>query len=149
MNKSRKLTLIGTALFLLSFLLRSYRDGNGFDCAWFCLSNGESIIMNGFDWGSAFYFAFSFPNLLMLTLPFLVFVHYRDRSLPRKLIGLQVLCLLYALSWWVINLGSLPDVRIGYYVWIGSMAFLLWATCSTRRKPDLAQENPEASQAPA
>ena len=144
MNNSRKLTLIGTGLFLLSFLLPAYGDSSGFRCAWFC----AVIIQEGFDWSSAFYFAFSFLNLLMLTLPFLVFVHYRDRPFPKKVIGLQVLCLLYALSWWFINLNTLEEIRIGCYVWIGSMALLLRATWATRKQRGSIEINPETAQSP-
>ena len=131
MEKSRKLTLIGTGMFLISFLLPSYMGGNGFNCAWMC----ASIILNDFSLGSAYYFAFSFSNLLMLTLPFLILVHYRERPTPRFLIGLQILSLLHVLSWLLLNLGDLGSIKIGYYFWLGSMALLLratWMRCETQ-----------------
>ena len=53
MNKSQKLTLIGTGLFLLSIFLPAYGASAGFRCALFC----AVVIQDGIEPGPIYYFA--------------------------------------------------------------------------------------------
>jgi hypothetical protein len=139
-----KILLIALLLFVVSFFLPachlsydefwgSYDDEfYGYECALFCL-----FIIISEDFGSAsiaYYFSFSFSNIAMIVLAPLLATVFRRKRVPLFIKVIQVILIMHVLSWLVLNIagGTISEVRIGYYLWLGSMCMVLW--CSLRRR---------------
>jgi hypothetical protein len=131
-----KILLIALILFVVSFFLpayyHEYGKESGYECALFCLF----IIISG-EFGSAgraYYFSFSFSNIAMIVLVPLLATVFRRKRVPLFIKVIQVILIMHVLSWLVFHIGGLQigDVKIGYYLWLGSMCMVLW--CSLRRR---------------
>lgn len=138
----RRLVWIALALFFVSFLLPAYgvngalvigqvtAELTGYECALHVLA---MTIDFEHDEDRLYFAAFILSNLLMLTVPFLLIVRYRDRPTPVPLLIIQLLLLLHVASWWFRSLDEWWMIRSGYYVWLVPMIFMLAASLTQRR----------------
>jgi hypothetical protein len=133
-----KILLLALILFVASFFLPAYLyTYSGYDCALFCLWEIWDV-WDGWDFAGiawhAYYFSFSFSNIAMIVLVPLLATVFRRKRVPLLIKIIQVILIMHILSWLVINIGAgeIGDVRIGYYLWLGSMCIVLW--CSLRRR---------------
>ena len=138
-------------LFVVSFFLPAYHSMDvysGYDCALFCLL----AILEG--WGSAdiaiaaYYFSFSVSNIAMIVLVPLLATVFRRKRVPLLIKVIQVILIMHVLSWLVLSIasGTIGDVRIGYYLWLGSMCMVLW--CSLRHRNVEPASAPDCQQPP-
>lgn len=137
-----KILLIALILFVVSFFLPAYYpmdEWSGYDCALFCLWE----IWDGWDWDGwdfadiallAYYASFSVSNIAMIVLVPLLATVFRRKRVPLLIKVIQVILIMHVLSWLVLVIayGQIGDVKIGYYLWLGSMCMVLW--CSLRRR---------------
>ena len=136
-----KILFIALILFVVSFFLpahyHEYGKESGYDCALYCMF----IITEG--WRSAdiadiallaYYVSFSVSNIAMIVLVPLLATVYRRKRVPLLIKVIQVILIMHVLSWLVLHIayGTIGNVKIGYYLWLGSMCMVLW--CSLRRR---------------
>jgi hypothetical protein len=152
--RQMKILLIALILFVVSFFLPAYLpmddwdEWSGYECALFCLW----VIWEDFDSaGIAYYFPFSFSNIAMIVLVPLLATVFRRKRVPLFIKVIQVILIMHVLSWLVIHIaygqiGDVSDVRIGYYLWLGSMCMVLW--CSLRRRNVEPASAPDCQQPP-
>jgi hypothetical protein len=133
-----KILLIALLLFVVSFFLTAYHPPNekfyGYFCAWFCLWGIWSDPVSADIAWLAYYFSFSFSNIAMIVLVPLLATVFRRKRVPLLIKVIQVILIMHVLSWLVLKIayGQIGAVRIGYYLWLGSMCMVLW--CSLRRR---------------
>ena len=143
-----KILLIALLLFVVSFFLPAFEGQHGYFCALFCLWGIWD------DWVSAdiatiaYYFPFSFSNIAMIVLVPLLATVFRRKRVPLLIKVIQVILIMHVLSWLVLHIanGTIGDVRIGYYLWLGSMCMVLW--CSLRCRNVEPASAPDCQQPP-
>jgi hypothetical protein len=144
-----KILLIALLLFVVSFFLPAYDGAYGYVCALLC-----SWDIWGWDiWAAdfaafAYYFPFSVSNIAMIILiPSLATV-FRRKRVPLLIKVIQVILIMHVLSWLVLHLafGQIGSVRIGYYLWLGSMCMVLW--CSLKHRNVEQASAPDCQQPP-
>jgi hypothetical protein len=131
--------LIGSlVLFAAAAFLPAYTSDTGWDCAQVCV---ESIIfLSSIKWPWGYYhFAFNFSNLFMVSVP-LLYLLKRKWSVPLFLPIIQLLLILHMISWPILNIESIQDIRIGYYVWLLSMILVFIAMGLKRRTANQKME---------
>ena len=144
-------------LFVVSFFLPAYDlpiSGNsGYECALYCLWDiWVTWDWDGWDFADvawlAYYFSFSVSNIAMIVLIPLLATVFRRKRVPLFIRVIQVILIMHVLSWLVFNIasGDIGDVRIGYYLWLGSMCMVLW--CSLRRRNIEPAGAPDCQQPP-
>ena len=122
-----KLTILALCLFVISFFLPAYDVFDGGDCAALC-----AVELFADDLGNdAYYFPFTFSNLLMVVLPILLLTKYRRVTVPKPIIVIQIILLIHVVSW--LFEGGIKDIQIGYYVWLLSMVLILYVTIRSRK----------------
>ncbi len=148
--RQMKILLIALILFVVSFFLPAYHheygEFSGYECALFCLL---IIIADGFGSADiAYHFPFSFSNIAMIVLVPLLATVFRRKRVPLLIKVIQVILIMHVLSWLVIRIayGQIGEVRIGYYLWLGSMCMVLW--CSLRRRNIEPASAPDCQQPP-
>lgn len=112
-------------LFIASAFLPAYTSDTGWDCAQVCV---ESILFLGsikWPWGY-YHFAFNFSNLFMVSVP-IIYLIKRNWRVPLFLRIIQLLLILHVISWPILNLERLENIRIGYYLWLFSMILVFIA----------------------
>jgi len=119
------LLITSLGLFITSAFLPAYTSDTGWDCAQVCV---ESILfLSSIKWPWGYYhFAFNFSNLFMVSVP-IIYLIKRNWRVPLFLPFIQLLLILHVLSWPVINLERIEDIRIGYYLWLLSMILVFTA----------------------
>jgi hypothetical protein len=133
-----KILLIALLLFVVSFFLPAYHNEYvepfGYECALFCLGGIWDDLISADIATIAYYFPFSFSNIAMIVLVPLLATVFRRKRVPLLIKVIQVILIMHVLSWLVLHIayGTIGDVRIGYYLWLGSMCMVLW--CSLRRR---------------
>jgi hypothetical protein len=129
-----KILLIALLLFVVSFFLPAHEGFSGYDCAFICLWEvWDDQVSSGIA-DIAYFFPFSFSNIAMIVLVPLLATVFRRKRVPLLIKVIQVILIMHVLSWLVLHIayGQIGAVRIGYYLWLGSMCMVLW--CSLRRK---------------
>jgi len=133
---------------VVSFFLPAYYGIPGYDCALWCLWE----IWDDWDFADipliAYYFPFSVSNIAMIVLVPLLATVFRRKRVPLLIKVIQVILIMHVLSWLVLHIayGTIGDVRIGYYLWLGSMCMVLW--CSLRRRNVEPASAPDCQQPP-
>ncbi len=125
------LLILGLVLFIASAFFPAYTSDTGWDCARVCI---ESILfLNSIKWPWGYYhFAFNFSNLFMVSVPML-YLFKSNWRVPLFLPAIQLLLILHVISWPILNLDRIEDIRIGYYLWLVSM-ILVFAAMWMQRK---------------
>jgi len=155
-----KILLIALILFVVSFFLPAYHLSydefwgptdelfSGYECALICLLGPWSDSISADIAWHAYYFSFSFSNIAMIVLVPLLATVFRRKRVPLLIKVIQVILIMHVLSWLVIQIayGQIGDVRIGYYLWLGSMCMVLW--CSLRRRNVEPASAPDCQQPP-
>ena len=147
--RQMKILLIALILFVVSFFLPAYHheygEFSGYECALFCLLVIWSDMTSA---GIAYHFPFSFSNIAMIVLVPLLATVFRRKRVPLFIKVIQVILIMHVLSWLVLSIayGTISEVRIGYYLWLGSMCMVLW--CSLRRRNVEPASAPDCQQPP-
>jgi hypothetical protein len=123
MNTSRKFAVTAMVLFAVSFFLPAYGDGRGYLCFWECWK-----LLVGHDRGNfggwLYYSGFVVSNAAFLTLGLGLCTTGNGR-LFRSVVSL--ILLLHTLSWFFVNIRNLPELKVGYYVWLLAYGLLFAA----------------------
>ena len=166
--RQMKILLIALLLFVVSFFLPAYHhegldlptgyheyvqyvEFSGYECAFICLlailEGWRSADIAEIAW-FAYYFSFSFSNIAMIVLVPLLATVFRRKRVPLLIKVIQVILIMHVLSWLVLLIawGLIGYVRIGYYLWLGSMCMVLW--CSLRRRNVEPASAPDCQQPP-
>jgi len=125
--------LVAESLFLLSLVLPAYHR-YGTDSGWQCAMFAGEVMFTEFKtdagfWSWLYYLMFNVTNFCLLVLPILWWFK-RSRRVMRVARWLVGLAFLHTLSWVVVSCfdQKFSDVRVGYYVWLLSVA-ALWRGC--------------------
>jgi len=143
----RKMKLLITALilFVASFFLPFYMEMPGYECALFCmLVWGGNLFITEWQW-QAYYFAFTLSHIMMILMPVLLSTVLKHKRIPIGLIVAQIVLLIHVVSFLVMhiahdikylgntNMGdAIPDINVGYYIWLLSMLLMLVVTVRKR-----------------
>jgi hypothetical protein len=139
-KKIHKRLLLAVGLFVVSFFLPAFIDEPGYICACICMFG----VWDGpNEWAPiAYYFPFTFSNVLMVIMPLLLTAVFKRRKFPVWLLIVQITLLVHVVSWPVSALlsedtnaigDSIKDIQVGYYIWLLSMVLMLWCTLRQRK----------------
>jgi hypothetical protein len=147
-----KILFIALILFVVAFFLPAYHheygEPSGYECALFCLWGIWSDQVSADIAIVAYYFSFSVSNIAMIVLVPLLATVFRRKRVPLFIKVIQVILIMHVLSWLVLQIanGTIGDVRIGYYLWLGSMCMVLW--CSLKHRNVEPASAPDCQQPP-
>jgi hypothetical protein len=122
---------VSLALLITSALVPAYSSDTGWDCAQVCIESIGFLGSIKWPWGY-YHFAFNFSNFFLVLVP-LLYILKKNWRVPLFLLLIQFLLLLHVVSWPIINIERIKDIRIGYYLWLLSMILVCTALCMKRR----------------
>lgn len=127
-RKTVRLLAAAWILFVISLFLPAAEEMFGWQCAATC----AGMITDLDEWSGAYYFAFTFPNLLMLFSPLIIYWFKRRGRKSGWLNGVALFCALYVLAFGLMNWFSRGfNLKIGYDLWLLSFWLLflgfVWA----------------------
>ncbi len=125
---NRPFAFAAWALFAVSFLLPSYGEMRGYQCAALHAVFWSQAIHG--HWPSIHYLLLTLPNVLMLASPWLLSRSLRDARSVRWVCSLTLIAA--ALVWSFLALllayGDGANLRVGSYIWASSFVLLSTAT---------------------
>ena len=136
----RILGLVAGVVFVISHFLPAYGDGSGFACFEFCWNVLWGRDTERFS-GSWFYYSgFAISNVLFIGMVLALFATKKSRKV-RSVISLVFF--LHVLSWLVLHIfqqpPQLPEIKVGYYVWL--IAYGLLVAAQVWKAPDESLES--------